>query len=63
MSVKRRTVLAEQMTDEQSAFWMRAFLKSLPEFFDIKKTPEFCAHLAADVADAAVRELRRRIER
>lgn len=61
MAVKNRTLLAEPMDSDELSFWRRSFLQSLPDCLAIKRTPEFCAHVAADTADAAIREYRRRV--
>jgi hypothetical protein len=60
MAVKKRTPQAEQMSTDELTFWKRVCLQALPDCLSIQRTPEFCAHVAADVADAMVRELRRR---
>ena len=60
MNAKRRTVQAEQLTVDEFQFWQRAFLRALPDCLSIHRTPEFCAHVAADTADASVREYRTR---
>lgn len=50
------------MNDDELLFWKRVFLKALPDCLSIEMTPEYCAHIAGEVADASVRELRSRIQ-
>lgn len=56
------TETGPKMNDDELLFWKRAFLKALPDCLSIERTPEYCAHIAGEVADASVRELRSRIQ-
>jgi hypothetical protein len=61
MSENRVTEQAEQMTEIEARFWRSCFRQALADCLDIKRTPAFCAQVAGEVADASVRELRRRV--
>jgi hypothetical protein len=60
-SVMQVTGQAERMTDAELSFWRACFREALADCLSIKRTPEFCAQIAGEVADASIRELRRRV--
>lgn len=49
------------LTKAELAFWERAFLEALPDCLRVRKSraDRYCAHLAAEVANAAVSERKR----
>lgn len=61
-SVSENTEISPKMNEDEVLFWKRAFLKALPDCLDVEKTPDYCAHIASEVADASVREYRRRVK-
>jgi hypothetical protein len=60
MRAKRLTKQAEQMNEDELRFWRSCFREAIADCLSINRTPEFCAQIAGEVADASVRELRRR---
>jgi len=60
--VSESAEIGPEMNDDELSLWKRAFLKAPPDCLDIERTPDFCAHIAAETADAAVREYRRRVK-
>ena len=63
MAVKRNTPLAEQLDESELSFWERAAIRALADCLSIQRTPDFCAQIAAECADAMVRERRKRTRR
>jgi hypothetical protein len=63
MNEKRITTEPEQIQPSEESFWDRSAIRALADCLSIERTPEFCAHMAADVADAMVRERRLRVNR
>lgn len=61
MSVNSLTGEAEQMNEEELRFWRGCFREALTDCLSIERTPEFCAQIAGEVADASVTEYRRRV--
>jgi hypothetical protein len=61
MSVNSLTSEAERMNEEELRFWRLCFREALPDCLSIKQSPEFCAQIAGEVADASVSEYRRRV--
>lgn len=59
-AVSDTTETSPEMNDDERSFWKRVFLKALPDCLAVQQTPEYCAHIAAECADAAIRELRNR---
>lgn len=60
MPEKHVTTEPERVQPGEQAFWDRAAIRALADCLSIERTPEFCAHIAAEVADAMVRERRLR---